>query len=296
MAETDGAMPRLKRRRYRAIAAKAIVNSKDQNACMATTPATNVACMKYNGGGDAETICMIDLGNAEARKVRPKKPISLSGIASFHYMEAEDKGVRVRLVADIGPGRLITWKEIKKLHHGKKVVDPRVPLIDVDAAVDRHRAGNADAIPPSNETKPKIHRSHRNVRAKNKMKEMRRLERMIVREEKFKKSVEEVHRRIEEEQRLKCVFCSKVMRTEESLKRHQQRPGGCTCKRGKRKAAAATSTSTTTSVTAVISASNEGEWVYPPQLYCCSPFDYDHHRWPHHCHHFIIIITMHILL
>ena len=75
---------------------------------MAITPATNVACMKYNGGGNAETICMIDLANDKAVAARqPKKPKTIAGISSIHYMQAEQGGVRVWHVANIGPGRLI---------------------------------------------------------------------------------------------------------------------------------------------------------------------------------------------
>ena len=213
---------------------------------------------------------MIDLGNAEARKVKPPQPHTLGGIAAFHYMEAEKDGVRVWLVADIGSGRLVTWDEIKKHHHNKEVVDPRVEMLDVPPAVDRNRA--ADAIPPSNEMKPKIHRSHQNVKAMKERKKAAALQRRIDKELKFQKSVEEYSRRIEEEDQLKCQWCSRVMSSVESLERHQT--DGCTSKRGKKKkaadystsrkraaAAAATTTTTTTSVTAAISASNEGEWV-----------------------------------
>ena len=76
-------MHRLKKRRSQAIAAKAIVNPDLPHAAMAITPATNVACMKYNGGGKAETICMIDLGNDEAKAARPKKKIKT--IAGTRY-------------------------------------------------------------------------------------------------------------------------------------------------------------------------------------------------------------------
>ena len=41
LPETDGAMPRLKRRRWQAICAKTIVNPKMPKAAMAITPATN---------------------------------------------------------------------------------------------------------------------------------------------------------------------------------------------------------------------------------------------------------------
>ena len=61
---------RLKRRRAQAIAARAIINPDMPKAAMAITPSTNVACMKYNGGGAAETICMIDLGNPAVKSVR----------------------------------------------------------------------------------------------------------------------------------------------------------------------------------------------------------------------------------
>jgi hypothetical protein len=272
MAETDGAMPRLKRRRWRAISARAIINPNAPHACMAGTPYTNVACMKYNGGGDAETICMIDLGNDEATKVKPKQPDTLSGIASFHYMEAEEDGVRVWHVAGIGRGRLITWKEIKEHHHDIKVVDPCVEMLDVPAAVDRNRAGNADAIPPSNEMKLKIHRSHRNVRARKKMRKKRVKERKIQQELNYKKEVEVYTRRIKEENFLKCFCCSKVLHSVKALEKHQMN-GGCTSVKGKvkwadtgkRKIAAAAAAA----AAAAIPASNEGEWVYPPQLYCC---------------------------
>ena len=228
---------------------------------MAVTPATNVACMKYNGGGDAETICVIDLGNPEAIKAKPtQKPLTVSGISSFHYMEADPDGVRVWQVAGIGPGRLIPWNEVKKHFRGKEVVDPCVPLVDVDAAVDAHRAGNADAVPSSKEMKGKIHRTHVNVKRRKKMKQLKVKEKRDQRAFNYQKSVEEFSRRIEEEKRHRCKWCSKVMATVESLTKHQK--DGCTSKKGKIAAAAATTVETITS-------SNEGEWVYLPQLHCC---------------------------
>ena len=62
----------MKRRRWQAIAARAIVNPDLPKAVMAITPATNVACMKYNGAGAAESIYMIDLANPAAKVVRLK--------------------------------------------------------------------------------------------------------------------------------------------------------------------------------------------------------------------------------
>ena len=70
MTQTNTNTIRLKRRRWQAISAKAIVNPDLPKAVMAITPATNVACMKYNGGGAAETICMIDLANPAAKAAR----------------------------------------------------------------------------------------------------------------------------------------------------------------------------------------------------------------------------------
>ena len=183
LPETDGAMPRLKRRRWQAVAANAIINPKMPKAAMAITPATNVVCMKYNGGGDAETICMIDLANDDAVAARqPKKPTTIAGISSMHYMEAEEDGVRVWHVANIGPGRLIPWSFIKKHHHGKTVVDPCVPLIHVPAAIDPSRAVDISTAVPSNQFAPKIHRTHKNVKARKLAKKLRVEERARERE------------------------------------------------------------------------------------------------------------------
>ena len=188
-----------KRRRNQAICAKAIVNPKIPKAAMAITPATNVACMKYNGGGKAETICMIDLGNPDAMSVRhKKKPITIKGISSIHYMEAEAGGVRVWHVANIGPGRLVTWTEIQKHHHGNKVVDPKVPLIHVPAAIDPHRLEDDRKRVPSKEFDAKIHRSHRNVKARKKLRELRVQEKARDRENKYQESVRELTRKYEE--------------------------------------------------------------------------------------------------
>ena len=174
LPETDGAMPRLKRRRWQAVAAKAIINPKMPKAAMAITPATNVACMKYNGGGNAETICMIDLANDKAVAARqPKKPKTIAGISSIHYMQAEQGGVRVWHVANIGTGKLLPWSFIKKHHHGKTVVDPCVPLIHVPAAIDPSRAADIRTAVPSNEFAAKIHRSHMSVKMMKLAKQMR---------------------------------------------------------------------------------------------------------------------------
>lgn len=246
LPETDGKMPHLKRRRHQAIAAKAIVNRNMPNAHMAITPATNVACMKYNGGGDAETICMIDLGNDKAKKARPKrKPNTLSGIASIHYMEAQADGVRVWNVGGIGPGRLVSWEETKKYFHKVQVVDPCVPLVDVPAAVDPHRV---DVEPTSNELKPKIHRSHQNVKARKKMRKLRAKEKRRERELKYQRLVQEYQRKFDDQELLRCKCCSKMMSSIESLKRHQT--GKCTIVKGNLTADAA-------AAAAVVSVSNE---------------------------------------
>ena len=206
LPETDGAMPRLKRRRWQAISAKAIVNPKMPKACMAITPATNVAYMKYNGGGHSEIIYMIDLGNPRARAVRqPQNPITVDGISSIHYMQVEAGGVRVWHVANIGPGRLITWDEIKRHFRGKAVVDPCVPLIDVPPAVDPKRAMD-DTVVPSNELRPKIHRSHRNVKEAKRIKKLRVEEKKREREHKYQLSVEKFETRLDEETRLRCKW------------------------------------------------------------------------------------------
>ena len=232
LAETDGKMPMLKRRRWQAISAKAIVTHKMPKAAMATTPATNVACMKYNGGGKAETICMIDLGTPKARAARPhKKPITVAGISSIHYMEAETTGVRVWHVAKIGPGKLISWEEIKRHHHGKEVVNPEVPLIEVEAAIDRHR--DVTNAVSSKEFEPKIHRSHQNVKARKKRKAIRAADRRRAYEHKYELSVQDFVRRYDEEILLKCKWCSQVFSSIKARTKHQKCV--CTRKRGKEK-------------------------------------------------------------
>ena len=234
LAETDGKMPALKRRRWQAISAKAIVNPKVPKAAMATTPATNVACMKYNGGGKAETICMIDLGNPKAKAVRPRrKPITVEGISSIHYMKTESAGVRVWHVANIGPGKLISWKEIKQHHHGVEVVNPEVPLIEVPAAIDRDR--DVTNTMPSKQFEPKIHRSHHNVKERKRRKSIRAADRRREREHKYELSVQDYLRRYEEERSLKCEWCSEVLSSIKALNKHQS-CGCCTRKRGKEKA------------------------------------------------------------
>ena len=224
---------RLKRRRYQAITAKAVINPNLPKAAMASTPATNVACMKYNGGGAAETICMIDLGNDAAKKVRPTKKIkTIKGISALHYMQCEARGVRVWQVANIGDGQLVTWETIKRHHHGINVVNPCVPLIDVPAAVDPARVTTETAV-PSNEFKPKIHRSHKNVKARKKECAIRLEEKRLSREHKYHQQVEYFARTVEEVKSLMCEWCSRPMTSAAALHKHQV--DGCTRARGKNK-------------------------------------------------------------
>ena len=191
---------------------------------MATTPATNVACMKYNGGGNAETICMIDLSTKAAKAARPSKKIKThKGISSIHFMQLETLGVRVWHVANVGVGQLITWETIKKYHHGKNVCDPCVPLIHVPAAVDPSRT--KETAINTNEFVPKIHRSHRNVKAKKRELELRRESKRRLREHNYEKQVVNFKTRVEEVKALQCQWCFKFLSSIEALQRHQQ--NGC---------------------------------------------------------------------
>ena len=236
--ETDGAMPRLKKRRYQAINAKAIVDIKMPNAAVAATPLTNVACMKYNGGGVAETICAIDLANPAAKAARPKKKVkTIDGISSIHYIECEERGTRVWHVAGVGEGRLIPWETIKAHHNGKNVVDPCVPLIHVSAAIDPARATPGGNPLPSNELAGKIHRSHVNVKARKKQRKLRSEAKKRLREHRYHKQVEVYERRLQEVKNRTCPWCSKWFISIAALRRHQK--NGCTSALGKMKLAVA---------------------------------------------------------
>ena len=249
---------RLKKRRSQAIAAKAIVNPNLPGASMATTPATNVACMKYNGGGAAETICMIDLSNPEAKAARPlKKPKTIKGISSIHYMQKEANGVRVWHVANVGVGKLVTWETIKDHHHGEIVVDPCVPLIHVPPAVDPSRT--AENAIQSNEFDPKIHRSHRNVKRRKRERALRRESKKLTREHNYLKKVEDFTERVDQIKGLTCQWCFEVLSSNAALQSHQK--NGCTRSRGRTKQErtvtsndSTTTTNTTTPVPTVSTA------------------------------------------
>ena len=132
--------------------------------------------------------------------------------------------------------RLITWDEIKRHFHGETVVDPCVLLMDVPPAVDPQRVID-DTVVPSNELQPKIHRSHRNVKEESKEnKKLRLKEKSRERQHKYQQSVEKFKLRIDEETRLRCKWCSKLMSSKKALERHQRHL--CTSRRGKLTAAA----------------------------------------------------------
>ena len=164
----------------------------------------------------------------------------------MHYMQAEARGVRVWHIANIGSGRLLEWSEIKKHHHGNTVVDPCVPLIHVPAAIDPNRAADKSMVVASNEFEPKIHRSHRNVKARKKLKELRAADKARTRELKHRQSVRELLIRFEEGNSLRCQWCSAVMSSLKALTKHQQ--CGCTRTRGKAAVAAAAAAAAETNI------------------------------------------------
>ena len=151
----------------------------------------------------------------------------------MHYMQREELGVRVWHVANVGTGELITWDIIQRHHHGKKVVDPCVPLVHVPAAVDPARSGSEGASVPSNEFVGKIHRSHRNVKAKKKARALRREEKMLTREYNYQQQVKDFSKRVDQIKSLLCQWCSEPMHNAAALQRHQL--NGCIRVRGKTK-------------------------------------------------------------
>ena len=158
---------------------------------------------------------MIDLGTPAAKAARPPKKIkTIKGISAFHYMKAEDQGVRVWHVANVGVGRLISWATIKKHHNNRTVVDPCVP-----AAVDPARLATPETAIPSNQFVPKLHRSHRNVKKKKKERIMRRDAKRRTREHNYKKQVEEIISRVEIVDGFKCQWCSRPMKSVERARR-----------------------------------------------------------------------------
>ena len=126
---------------------------------------------------------------------------------------------------------LITWDTIQRHHHGVKVVDPCVPLVHVRAAVDPARAGTEGAAVPSNEFVGKIHRSHRNVKAKKKARALRREEKMRTREHDYQQQVEDFSQRVDQVKSFMCQWCWQPMKNTAALRRHQL--NGCMRARGK---------------------------------------------------------------
>ena len=151
----------------------------------------------------------------------------------MHYMKREEHGMRVWHVANLGEGRLITWDTIKSHFHGKNVVDPCVPLIDVPAAIDPARAATAGASIPSNEFVPKIHRSHRNVKNMKVERALRQESKRLTREKNFQDKVKDLKTNVKEVQRFRCQCCFEYMISAKSLQRHQL--NGCTLARGRRR-------------------------------------------------------------
>lgn len=140
-------------------------------------------------------------------------------------MQSEETGVRVWNVANVGTGQLITWGEIKKHHHGANVVNPCVPLIHVPAAIDPARvesAENCGKAIPSQEFVGKIHRSHRNVKTRNRERALRRESKKVAREHNYREQVKHLADRVEEVKNFMCKWCSRHLNSADALHRHQR--------------------------------------------------------------------------
>ena len=153
---------------------------------------------------------------------------NLTGISSIHYMQLEERGVRVWHVANVGPGELVTWVVIKKHHHGKAPVDPCVPLIHVPAAVDPGRTPTV-----SNEFVGKIHRSHQNVKTRHQERTLRRKQKKLAAEHNFQRQVVDLVQQVERVKSCVCQWCFQTLSSTTALQRHQS--NGCTRVRGKTK-------------------------------------------------------------